>query len=219
MPLVRFEQVTKRFAGGSEALRGVTLSVERGEFLAITGPSGAGKSTLLKLIAGLERPTSGAVYVGEENVSRMPARALPYLRRKLGIILQEQRLLFDRNALENVMLPLRVAGYTTHEAGRRARAALDKVGLLDRANANPITLSGGEQQRVAIARAVVNRPVLLLADEPTGHLDAKQSLEIGEVFRAFNQVGVTVVVATHDTALARQVATRAVAVRDGRLAE
>lgn len=218
MSIVRFKDVTKRYPGGHEALRGVTVAVESGELLVITGPSGAGKSTLLKLIAGIERPTSGAVFVGEENVSRMPTRALPYLRRKLGLILQEQRLLYDRSAFENVMLPLRVAGYTAHDAAKRARAALDKVGLLDRERANPITLSGGEQQRLAIARAVVNRPALLVADEPTSNLDGNQSMEIGEIFRAFNQVGVTVIVATHDTALAERFATRSIAVVNGKIA-
>lgn len=218
MSIVRFKDVSKRYPGGHEALRGITLAVESGELLAVTGPSGAGKSTLLKMIAGIERPTSGAVYVGEENVSRMPARALPYLRRKLGLILQDQRLLFDRSAFENVMLPLKVAGYTTRDAAKRARAALDKVGLLERERVNPIALSGGEQQRLAIARAVVNRPALLIADEPTSNLDGAQSMEIGEIFRAFNQVGVTVVVATHDTALAERFASRTVSVTDGRLA-
>ena len=216
--MISFSQVTKRYPGGHEALKGVSLTVETGEMAFITGHSGAGKSTLLKLMAAIERPSSGSVIVNGQNVGALRPRAVPFLRRKLGLIFQDQKLLFDRTAFDNVMLPLAIIGFERREAARRVRAALDKVGLLAREKANPVTLSGGEQQRLAIARAVVHRPAILIADEPTGNLDAVHAVEIGELFRSFNQVGVTVVIATHDEAFAARLKPRLIALKEGRVA-
>ena len=190
--MIRFSAVAKRYPGGHEALRGVSLSVEAGEMVAVTGRSGAGKSTLLKLAAGIERASSGTVVVQGQNLGALGETALAILRRRIGFVFQDHKLLFDRNAFDNVALPLRIAGLAREEIGRRVRAALDKVGLLAREKALPVALSGGEQQRVCIARAIVHRPALLLADEPTGNLDAAYATEIGELFRSFNQVGATV---------------------------
>ncbi len=191
--------VGKRYPGGLTALADVNCEIAAGEMVFITGHSGAGKSTLVKLIAAIERPTAGSIVVNGQNLAALRGSALPYLRRNFGLVFQDQKLLFDRNALENVLLPLAIIGTPITEAIRRAQAALDKVGLLERAKANPIALSGGEQQRLAIARAVVNRPAILLADEPTATLDADSAAGIFDIFRAFHQVGVTVIVATHDT--------------------
>ena len=190
--------LTKRYPGGFEALAGVSFEIRAGELVLITGHSGAGKTTLVKLIASIERPTSGSLVVNGQNLSALRRSAIPYVRRHFGLIFQDQKLLFDRSALDNVLLPLQIAGLPHREAVRRAQAALDKVGLLKREKANPIALSGGEQQRLAIARAVVNRPAILLADEPTANLDADSASDILAIFRAFHQVGVTLVVATHD---------------------
>jgi len=189
--------VSKRYPGGLTALAEVSCEIAAGELVFITGHSGAGKSTLVKLIAAIERPTAGSIVVDGQNLSSLRASALPWLRRKFGLVFQDQKLLFDRDALENVLLPLAIAGAPPREAKRRAQAALDKVGLLERARANPVALSGGEQQRLAIARAVVNRPAILLADEPTANLDAESAAQIFAIFRAFHAVGVTVIVATH----------------------
>jgi cell division transport system ATP-binding protein len=215
--MISFSQVSKRYPGGLEALRGLSLTIERSEMVFITGPSGAGKSTVLKLMAGIERPTSGSVLVNNQNVGRLRPAAVPFLRRNFGLIFQDQKLLFDRNAFDNVMLPLSITGFERREAARRVRAALDKVGLLSKEKANPVRLSGGEQQRLAIARAIVHRPSVLLADEPTGNLDAAYALEIGELFRSFNQVGVTVLVATHDAALVERFGSRVVRLDHGRI--
>jgi cell division transport system ATP-binding protein len=214
--MISFSQVSKRYPGGLEALRGVSLTIERSEMVFITGPSGAGKSTVLKLMAAIERPTSGSVLVNNQNVGRLRARSVPFLRRNFGLIFQDQKLLFDRSAFDNVMLPLAITGFERREAARRVRAALDKVGLLSKERANPVRLSGGEQQRLAIARAIVHRPAVLLADEPTGNLDAAYALEIGELFRSFNQVGVTIVIATHDESLAARLKPRRIALKEGR---
>lgn len=216
--MISFSQVSKRYPGGLEALRGVSLAIERSEMVFITGPSGAGKSTVLKLMAAIERPTSGSVLVNNQNVGRLRAGAVPFLRRNFGLIFQDQKLLFDRSAFDNVMLPLAITGFERREAARRVRAALDKVGLLSKEKANPVRLSGGEQQRLAIARAIVHRPAVLLADEPTGNLDAAYALEIGELFRSFNQVGVTVVIATHDESLAARLKPRRIALKEGKAA-
>jgi cell division transport system ATP-binding protein len=216
--MISFSQVSKRYPGGLEALRGVTLTIERSEMVFITGPSGAGKSTVLKLMAAIERPTSGSVLVNNQNIGRLRARSVPFLRRNFGLIFQDHKLLFDRTAFDNVMLPLAITGFQRREAARRVRAALDKVGLLSKEKAYPVRLSGGEQQRLAIARAIVHRPAVLLADEPTGNLDAAYALEIGELFRSFNQVGVTVVIATHDESLAARLKPRRIALKEGRLA-
>jgi cell division transport system ATP-binding protein len=185
----------------------------------ITGPSGAGKSTLLKLMAALERPSSGSVIVNGQNVAALRPRAVPFLRRNFGLIFQDQKLLFDRTAFDNVMLPLAIIGFERREAARRVRAALDKVGLLAKEKAYPVRLSGGEQQRLAIARAIVHRPAILLADEPTGNLDAAYAAEIGELFRSFNQVGVTVVIATHDEAITARLKPRLIMLKEGRIAK
>src|SRR5574343_1336596 len=191
-------QLSKRYPGGYEALADVSFEISAGQMVFITGHSGAGKTTLVKLIASIERPTSGSLVVNGQNLSALRPSAIPYLRRHFGLVFQDQKLLFDRSVLDNVLLPLQIVGLTRREAVRRAQAALDKVGLLERERANPIALSGGEQQRLAIARAVVNRPTVLLADEPTGNLDAASASDVLEIFESFHQVGVTVVVATHD---------------------
>ena len=190
--------LTKRYPGGYEAVKDVSFEITAGQMVFITGHSGAGKTTLVKLIASIERPTAGSLVVNGQNLSALRRSAIPYLRRHFGMVFQDQKLLFDRSVLDNVLLPLQIVGLPRREAIRRAQAALDKVGLLSREKARPIALSGGEQQRLAIARAVVNRPTVLLADEPTGNLDTESATEILELFVAFHQVGVTVVVATHD---------------------
>jgi cell division transport system ATP-binding protein len=216
--MIAFSQVTKRYPGGQEAVRGVTFSIETGEMVVVTGHSGAGKSTLLKLAAAIERPSSGSVIVNGQNVGALRPRAVPYLRRHFGLIFQDQKLLFDRTAFDNVMLPLAITGFERREAGKRVRAALDKVGLLARERSFPVMLSGGEQQRLAIARAIVHRPAVLIADEPTGNLDAALAAEIGELFRSFHQVGVTLVIATHDEAFAARLKPRVIALKGGLLA-
>ena len=196
--MIQFDQVGKQYRGSDQILKNVSFRINAGEFVFITGHSGAGKSTLLKLIAATELPTSGTVLIANQNVSKLKPSAIPFLRRRFGLIFQDHKLLYDRNCFENVILPLRINGVSEQEAARRVRAALDKVGLLNKEKAMPITLSGGEQQRLAIARAVVSRPAILLADEPTGNLDASYAADIMAIFQAFNQVGVTVIMSTHD---------------------
>ena len=213
--MISFSAVAKRYPGGQEALKGVSFSLEQGEFAFIAGHSGAGKSTLLKLISAIERPTSGTVLVNGQNVGALKKGAVPYLRRNLGLVFQDQKLLYDRSVFDNVMLPLAFGELSGREAARRARAALEKVGLLARERANPNQLSGGEQQRLAIARAVVNRPAVLIADEPTANLDADSAAGVLEIFAAFNQVGVTVLVATHDEALIGRFAKRVLRLAGG----
>jgi cell division transport system ATP-binding protein len=217
--LVSFSAVAKRYPGGQQALREVTFALQSGELAFITGRSGAGKSTLLKLIPAIERPSSGTVIVNGQNVGALKRAAIPYLRRNVGLVFQDQKLLYDRSVFDNVALPLAFSGHAPKEAARRARAALDKVGLLARERANPIQLSGGEQQRVAIARAVVNRPALLVADEPTANLDAESAVRILEIFAAFNQVGVTVLLASHDQALIARFGKRVLHLEEGRIRE
>jgi len=216
--LVKFSAVAKRYPGGQEALKDVSFSLEAGELAFLTGRSGAGKSTLLKLIPAIERPSAGSVVVNGQNVASLKRAAIPYLRRNIGLVFQDQKLLYDRSVYDNVMLPLAFSAHAPKEAARRARAALDKVGLLGREKANPVQLSGGEQQRVAIARAVVNRPAILVADEPTANLDAESALRILEIFVAFHQVGVTVLIATHDRALVERYGRRVLRLEDGRVA-
>ncbi len=196
--MIQFDQVTKRYPGSDEALKNVSFSIDAGEWVFVTGHSGAGKSTLLKLTAAIERPTSGTVLIANQNISKLKSSAIPFMRRRFGVVFQDHKLLYDRNCFENVILPLRINGVAGAEAAKRVRAALDKVGLLHKEKAMPITLSGGEQQRLAIARAVVSRPSILIADEPTGNLDASYAADIMGIFQAFNQVGVTVIMATHD---------------------
>jgi cell division transport system ATP-binding protein len=214
---ISFSQVSKRYPGGFEALKGISFAVESGEMLFLTGHSGAGKTTLLKLIAAIERANTGTVLVNGQNVSAMRPAAIPYLRRNLGLVFQGQKLLYDRNVFDNVMLPLIVTGQPYREAAKRTRAALDKVGLLQREKANPVMLSGGEQQRLCVARAVVNRPSIVIADEPTASLDAAYAEEIMAMFGAFNQVGVTVLVATHDQQLIAKWRKRVLTLDHGRL--
>lgn len=196
--MITFDQVSKHYPKGHEALTDVSFSIASGELVAVTGHSGAGKSTLLKLIAAIEQPSRGTVLINQQNVSQLKPAAIPYLRRKFGLIFQDSKLLYDRTCFENVALPLYINGITGSEAAKRVRAALDKVNLLDKEKAMPITLSGGEQQRLAIARAVVSRPSILIADEPTANLDTDYANEILRIFLAFQQVGVTVIIATHN---------------------
>ena len=216
--MIQFSSVAKRYPGGQEALRGVTCEIGAGEMVAVTGHSGAGKSTLLKLAAGIERATGGSVVVSGQNLSALGETALAVLRRRIGFVFQDHKLLFDRNAYDNVALPLRVAGFARDEIGRRVRAALDKVGLLGRERAMPVALSGGEQQRLCIARAIVNRPSVLIADEPTGNLDSDYARAIVELFASFNQVGVTVLLSTHDAASVARLGCRRVTLAAGALA-
>ncbi len=196
--MIQFNNVSKRYPGGLDALKNVSFELASAEMAFLTGHSGAGKSTLLKLITLIERPTRGQAIVNNQNLSRVTRRRIPYFRRDIGIVFQDYKLLHDRTAYDNVALPLVVAGVRDKDIGRRVRAALDKVGLLEKERVYPIMLSGGEQQRVGIARAVVNKPPILLADEPTGNLDQALSDEIMDLFHDFNQVGVTVLIATHD---------------------
>jgi cell division transport system ATP-binding protein len=214
---LQFNRVTKRYPDGSQALRDASFAIEAGEFAFLTGHSGAGKTTALRLIPAIERATSGTVLVHGQNVGALRAAAIPYLRRSLGLLFQDQKLLHDRSVFENVLLPLTICGEPSREAARRARAALEKVGLRERERAMPITLSGGEQQRLCIARAVVARPSILIADEPTANLDSEAAAGIMEIFRSFNQVGVTVLVATHDAALVGRFGTRAVRLDHGQV--
>jgi len=216
--LISFSAVSKRYPGGLEALRGVSFTIEAGELVFVTGPSGAGKSTLLKLIPAIERPTAGSVVVNGQNVGALKRGAIPYLRRNLGLVFQDHKLLYDRSVFDNVMLPLSFGTLAPRDAARRTRAALDKVGLLERERANPIQLSGGEQQRLAIARAVVNRPAVLVADEPTANLDEDSAWRIVDILLSFHQVGVTLVVATHDQALVARHGRRVLQLAAGRLA-
>jgi len=215
--MIRFTHASKRYPGGHDALQDVTFHMPPGQMAFLTGHSGAGKSTLLKLIALLERSSRGQVFVNGQNLARVSRRKVPYLRRNIGIIFQDHQLLFDRTVFDNVALPLIIAGYPQREIGKRVRAALDKVGLLGKERVYPVTLSGGEQQRVGIARAVVNKPPLLLADEPTGNLDPELSREIMRIFEDFSQVGVTVLVASHDLALIATLPYRVLRLQDGRL--
>ncbi|KFI07124.1 cell division ATP-binding protein FtsE [Massilia sp. BSC265] len=196
--MIEFQSVSKQYSLDAYALRDVSLNIGKGELVYLAGPSGAGKSTLMKMVAAVERPTSGVVTVNGQDVSRIRKAGIPFLRRNLGLIFQQQRLLNDRNILGNVMLPLLVTGAPKAQAEQRARAALDKVGLLERARAMPLELSGGEQQRVAVARAIVNRPQIILADEPTANLDRVAADKVLDALRAFHAVGVTCVISTHD---------------------
>ena len=215
--MITFDNVSKRYPGGNDGLSNVSLNIDDGEMVFLTGRSGAGKSTLLKLIGLLERASRGQVRVGGRNLSQLPNRKIPYHRREVGMIFQDHRLLHDRTVFDNVSLPLVVSGMGHKEIGRRVRAALDKVGLLHKEKALPVTLSGGEQQRVGIARAVVSKPPLVVADEPTGNLDPGLSQEIMDLFEQFNKVGVTLLIATHDIDLISSMGRRILTLDKGQL--
>lgn len=215
--MIRFERVSKRYAGGHDALADVSFEIRHGELLVLAGHSGAGKSTLIKLIAGLEKPTAGKVWVSGQDVGTLRPNQLPYLRRSLGLVMQEHRLLNDRSVFDNVMLPLLVTGYPPRDAAKRVRVALEKVGMSEFEKAMPLTLSGGEQHRVAIARAIVNRPSVLIADEPTAHLDPAYAREIAALFRSFHAAGVTILLATHDETLFSPYGARRIELAKGKL--
>ena len=217
--MIRFDQVHKRYATGREALSGVSFKIDEGELAFLTGHSGAGKSSILKLIALIERPTRGQVFIGNQNTARIKPHAIPQFRRGLGVVFQDHKLLHDRPVADNVALPLIIAGLRKREIDKRVRAALDQVGLLGKEKNRPLELSTGEQQRVGIARAVVARPKLLIADEPTGNLDPQLALEIMRLFKRFNEVGVTVVIATHDVHLIEHFAARRIVLGDGRVTD
>jgi cell division transport system ATP-binding protein len=216
--MISFEHVSKRYPNGREALSEVSLRIEAGEFVFLTGRSGAGKSSVLKLIALLERPSRGVVTVNGQNTGAMPERRIPAFRRQIGVVFQDHKLLVDRPVHDNVALPLIVAGTPLKEIDRRVRAALDQVGLLDKERVLPSELSVGEQQRVGIARAVIAKPPLLIADEPTGNLDHSLALEVMRLFKRFQEVGVTIVVATHDMQLVREFGQREIVLDGGRVA-
>ncbi|MEO8767676.1 MAG: cell division ATP-binding protein FtsE [Nitrosospira sp.] len=216
--MISFNQVCKRYPNGFDALKNIGFTLEAGEMALITGHSGAGKSTLLRLIAAIERPTSGSIIVNGQNVSTIKSGAIPFLRRNLGMVFQDQKILFDRTVFDNVLLPLQISGFGSRAATGRVRAALDKVGMLDKEKARPVTLSGGEQQRLCIARAIVNRPSILIADEPTSNLDADYARDIMGMFKSFHQVGVTVLIATHDVELLGNTRLRIFELNHGQLA-
>ena len=217
--MIRFEHVSKAYLGGRQALQGVTFHMQPGEMAFLTGHSGAGKSTLLKLICGIERPSAGKIWFSGHDITRLKNREVPFLRRQIGMIFQDHHLLMDRTVYDNVAIPLIIAGASGDDIRRRVSAALDKVGLLDKAKNFPIQLSGGEQQRVGIARAVVNKPAVLLADEPTGNLDSKTSTEVlGLIKRTSAEFRQTVVMITHNNDIAR-LADRIVRIEDGKIVE
>ena len=215
--MIRFDNVSKRYPGSGDVLKNINLQLEAGSMAFITGHSGAGKSTLLKLIALIERTTRGQLFIDGENLTKARKRRIPFIRRNIGMIFQDHQLLFDRSVFDNVALPLIISGYQHQDIGRRVRAALDKVGLLKKERAMPVTLSGGEQQRVGIARAVVNKPKILLADEPTGNLDPELSWDIMQLFSQFNQVGVTTLIASHDIEMISRLPFSQLHLHDGRI--
>lgn len=217
--MIEFQHVFKSYGRSRNILADINFRIEPGEFIFVSGPSGAGKSTLLKLIGGLEAPSRGAVHVNNHRIDKLPARARPYLRRAVGVILQDTHLLFDRNATENVLLPLAVMGLPRRQALTRARAAMEKVGLSGKEDLFPVEMSGGEQQRLAIARAIVNRPSILIADEPTANLDSDSARRIMNVFRDFNQVGVTTLIASHDHGLMAAYANRTLHIENARFTD
>ncbi len=215
--MIRFDQVHKRYPNGREALAGVSFAVASGELAFLTGHSGAGKSSILKLIALIERPTRGQVIVNDRNVGAIKTGGIAQFRRQIGVVFQDHKLLHDRPVMDNVALPLIIAGVPRREIDKRVRAALDQVGLLGKEKSRPLELSTGEQQRVGIARAVVARPSLLIADEPTGNLDPGLAREVMQLFKRFSEVGVTVVVATHDMHLIDTFDARRVLLSEGRV--
>jgi len=216
--MIHFDNVTKRYPGGHEAVGRASFRIPHKKMTFLTGHSGAGKSTLLKLIALIERPSSGQIILDGVNLNNINNKRVPYVRRNIGIIFQNHHLLYDRPVFENVAMPLVILGYRHRDIGKRVRAALDQVGLLKKEKADPITLSGGEQQRVGIARAIVHKPALLLADEPTGNLDPDLSKEIMQLFERFNQVGTTVLIASHDLDLIKVLGHPVISLIDGSIA-
>ena len=217
--MIEFDNLSKRYEGGFEALSKISFKMEAGEMAFLTGRSGAGKSTLLKLLMLMERPSSGNLLINGKNLNQLRKAQIPTYRRQLGVVFQNHRLLMDRSLYDNVSLPLQVSGYPRAEMSRRVRAALDSVGLLEREQLKPVELSGGEQQRIGIARAIVHKPRILLADEPTGNLDPQLSAEIMALFRRFQTVGVTVLIATHDVSLINRMRLRILRLDNGTLAE
>ncbi len=215
--MIKFEQVSKTYPGGQQALRKVNFHIEPGEMAFLTGHSGAGKSTLLKLISIMERPTVGNVFINGHDLNRIQRNDIAYIRRDIGMIFQSHQLLMDKSVFDNVALPLIIEGYSHKEIAKRVHAALEMVGLRDKIKSLPAMLSGGEQQRVGIARAVVNKPPLLLADEPTGNLDPKLSMEIIRLFEDFNQAGVSVLIATHDLGLIARMKYRTLTLKHGQM--
>ncbi|WP_119394719.1 cell division ATP-binding protein FtsE [Salinibius halmophilus] len=215
--MIEFDQVSKRYHGGHEALKNVTFRLDQGEMAFVTGHSGAGKSTMLRLMMAIEQPTAGQVRVNHRIINRMPRRQVPFFRRELGIVHQNHELLPEKTVFENIALPLQIAGMSPRDIDNRVRAALDKVGLLDKIKYYPVMLSGGEQQRIGIARAVVNKPKIILADEPTGNLDPALSRDIMDLFRQFNRVGTTVLVVSHDLGLVARMPYRVLTLKQGQL--
>lgn len=215
--MIEFDQVSKRYNGGHEALKNVTFRLDQGEMAFVTGHSGAGKSTMLRLMMAIEQPTAGQVRVNHRLINRMSRRQVPYFRRELGIVHQNHELLPEKTVFENIALPLQIAGMSPRDIDNRVRAALDKVGLLDKLKYYPVMLSGGEQQRIGIARAVVNKPKIILADEPTGNLDPSLSRDIMDLFKQFNRVGTTVLVVSHDLGLVARMPFRVLTLKHGQL--
>ncbi len=215
--MIRFDNVSKRYGEGHDALTAVNFELAAAEMAFLTGHSGAGKSTLLKLIMLIERASRGRVFIGDHLLNQISSSQIPYLRRQIGVVFQDPHLLMDRTVFDNVALPLQIMGMPLRDQGRRARAALDKVGLLNKEKHFPISLSGGEQQRVGIARAIVNRPAILLADEPTGNLDPELSADIMQLFQDLNHVGATVLIATHDISLINRLNKRVLRLDQGRM--
>lgn len=199
--MIKFDRVSKTYPGGIAALKNVSFEVDQGEIVFLAGHSGAGKSTVLKLISGIEKASSGNVFLNKQDLGKLSDNQLGYMRQHIGIVFQDHKLLFNRNVLQNVLLPLQIIGFDAKEAKKRAMAAIDKVGLLGKEDSMPIALSGGEQQRLCIARAVVHKPSLLIADEPSANLDRAYALDIMELFKSFHQVGVTVLISAHDETL------------------
>ena len=216
--MIRFESVSKVYSGHFQALKNISFNIQKGEMIFIAGHSGAGKSTVLRLIAGITKPTSGKVLINKHNLGDLTDNQLCYLRQHIGIVFQDHKILFDRNVLQNVLLPLRIIGYDRATAEKRARIAIEKVGLDGRETADPITLSGGEQQRLCIARAVVHQPGLLIADEPSANLDRAYALDIMELFKTFHEAGTTVIVAAHDETLMADYGHRILRLQEGRFA-
>lgn len=216
--MIRFESVSKTYPGGFQALKNVSFSIQKGELIFVAGHSGAGKSTVLKLISGITRPSAGKVFINKNEIGSLPDNQLCFLRQHIGIVFQDHKILYDRNVLQNVLLPLQIIGYDRFIAEKRARTAIEKVGLGGREKADPRTLSGGEQQRLCIARAVVHQPSLLIADEPSANLDRAYALDIMELFKTFHEAGATVIISAHDETLMQNYGHRILRLNGGKLA-